>query len=423
MINAFYIAMAALFVAMWSAEFGRQLCGKSTLIEGDCQGERITGKTAGAVFCLAILFRVLLYVCGAVIYLMNSEATGFSLQEYLSCWNHWDGPHYLELAEKGYANCVENGQHLFLVFFPLYPWMVRIFHFFCRDWQAAGLLVSTMAYALGCAFFYACLAEEYGKDVAEKSLVLLSVSPFAFYFGAAMTESLFFCLISAAFFLIKRHRWLWAGIIGILCALCRAQGVIILGVGVVEFLVTYPPVRYLREKKLGEFLRHVFTKVIFLFLVPLGNLIYLGINRAVEGDPFRFVKYQREHWYMGPAFFTDMLNEISSRLLSETTANTVKACIWLPEFIAFFLAFLALYYGRKRHPLKYTAYLFVYVMVNYSVTWLISGGRYMLCAFPMYMIAGEFVHRHPRLYPWLIAVSSMLMTVYLSGYFTWRQVM
>lgn len=423
MINVIYVAMVAVFVATWFVEFGKQLCGKNAARQEGSQGEKVTAKTVAILFGLAILFRLLLYVCGAVIYMINSDATSFSLRDYLSCWNHWDGPHYLELAEKGYGNCVENGQHLFVVFFPLYPWVVRIFHLFCGDWQAAGLAVSTIAYAVGAVFFYVTLTEEYGKDVAEKSLVLLSVSPFAFYFGATMTESLFFCTISVAFFLIKRHQWFWAGIVGIFCSLCRAQGVIILGVGAVEFLVTYPFLQYCKEKRLGEFLRHVFTKAIFLLFVPVGNLIYFYVNYVVEGDPFRFVTYQWEHWHLKPTFFTNTLREISSYLFSPTATNTIKACIFLPEFIAFFLAFLALYYGRKRHPLKYTAYLFVYTMINYSVTWLISGGRYMLCALPMFVIAGEFVHRRPKVYPWLVAISAVLMTIYMSGYFAWKQVM
>ena len=53
-----------------------------------------------------------------------------------------------------------------------------------------------------------------------------------------------------------------------------------------------------------------------------------------------------------------------------------------PELILFVIAIVLLAYGLTRHPLKYTAFLLVYTLVNYSVTFLISGGRYMSCAFP-----------------------------------------
>ena len=449
MIYFIYVAVVGLLIVYWFLEFIRQLSKKNGMPEEVAEeaaadapeevaekltqetaeetsgqaAKAVTLRTAAKIFGLALLFRLLIYLCATIIYMMFRDGIGFSFQAFFECWAHWDSPHYLDIAEKGYANCIENGQHLFLVFFPLYPWVVRLFHLICPSWQLAGMLVSTICFAIGSVFFYATLAEEYNEDIAEKSLVLLCVSPFAFFFGAAMTESLFFCMVSIAFYLIKRHCWLGVGLVGMLCSLCRAQGVIILGVAGVEFLLTYSPVRLAREKKLGTFFKYVFTKGIFLLLIPVGNLIYCYINYVVEGNAFQFVIYQREHWHLSPTFFTNSLNEIVSYLTNPTASISMKACIWIPEYLAFVLSMAALAYGIKRHPLKYTAYLFVYTMICYSVTWLISGGRYMLCAFPLFMIAGEFTHRHPKLYPWLISLSSFLMAVYATGYFLWKQVM
>ena len=62
-------------------------------------------------------------------------------------------------------------------------------------------------------------------------------------------------------------------------------------------------------------------------------------------------------------------------------------------------------------------------MINYSVTWLVSGGRYMLCALPLFVILGELVSRHKKVYPWLIAGFSILMAIYLGGFFAWKSVM
>ena len=417
------ILMALGFLILWFLRFDKELCGKKDAPLDAETKKAVTFRTMAIVFGLALLFRVLIFLCGGIIYYMHLADKVVTLNGYLSCWNRWDAPHYLEIAQYGYEHFVDKGRHLFLVFFPLYPWAVRVMHFVCHNWQLAGILTSMVAYAVGAAFFYATLAEEYDAETAEKSLVLLSVSPFAFYFGACMTEGLFFCVLAISFYLIKKHMWLLAGVVGILCALCRMQGVIILGVGMVEFLVTYPPFQYFREKKALPFFKAFFTKAIFLFLTPLGTLCYLFINYSIEGDAFAFVKYQREHWYLSPTFFTNCLAEITGYLRNPNTQPTLKACMFLPEVIFFFLAFVALYYGVKRHPLKYTAFLFVYVMINYSVTWLISGSRYMVCALPLYVIAGEFIKRHPKAYPWVIAISMFLMSVYATGYFFGKQVM
>ena len=417
-----YILMALGFMVLWLIRFGIELCGGSLQTRKE-EKKRVTVKTMAIVFGLALLFHALIILCGGLIYCLHLAEDAASLEGLLSCWNRWDGPHYLEIAQYGYEHFVNEGRHLFLVFFPLYPWMVRVMHVLCRDWVVAGILVSTIAYAVGAAFFYATIAEEYDAETAEKSLILLSVSPFAFQFGACMTEGLFFCLLAISFYLIKKHRWLLAGMVGILCALCRMQGVIILGVGMVEFLVSYPVIRYIREKKVGVFLKAFFTKAVFMFLPLIGTFVYLMINYSVDGDAFAFVRYQREHWYLSPTFFTNCLSEITGYLVGSGYEPSVIVGSFLPEVIFFFVAFLALYYGVWRHPLKYTAFLFVYVMVNYSVTWLVSGGRYMLCALPLYVIAGGFVKRHPKTYPWFVAISSFLMSIYATGNILWKQVM
>lgn len=419
--NIILILLVGGFAFLWLTDFWKLLCGKGR--ELSYQTSRIGKKKAPILFGMALFFRILVFLCGFFLFCMLSEGTKFSFSDYLSYWNRWDGPHYLDIAQKGYFNCIENGQHLFLVFFPLYPLLTWIAAFWCGDYLVAAILVSFIAFALGAALFYMTLSEEYGEEIAKISLVLLSTSPFAFFFGAVMTESLFFCLLSASFFFIKRHKWLPAALVGILCSLCRAQGVIILGVYALEFLEQYPPIPYFREKKGGEFGKALVTKAVYMLLIPIGTIIYLWINYRVEGNCFQFVIYQKEHWHLGPTLFINTIREISSYLFSPRTTMTHKIGMWLPEFFLFFLAFAAMYYGRKRHSIKYTAFLFVYTMINFSVTWLVSGARYMLCALPLYVIAGEFISRHKKAYPWLIAVNSMLMMVYLMGFFLWKSVM
>lgn len=386
-------------------------------------GEKANRRDILEIFTMAILIRLAIYLVSFVYMFIASDETTFTVSNFLETWNRWDAPHYIEIAQNGYGKWESEGRHLFLVFFPLYPWMLRIIHLFISNWEAACLVLSSLSYAVGCCFFYATLSEEYNKSIAYKSIVLLSVFPFAFFFGAMMTESLFFCTISMGYYFIRKHNWLAVGLVGILCSLCRIQGVIIMGVAGVEFLITYPFFKMYREKRLKEFFHAVFTKGIFLLLAPIGNLIYLYINYRVEGNPFQFTVYQSEHWYHKTTYFTNCISEILSNIRNPETTNTLLMCIWLPELICFLLAVILLIYGLKRHPLKYTAFLLVYTLINYSVTFLISGSRYMNCAFPLFIISGEILDHHPKWYPWVTAVSAMLMTLYMIGYFQWKQIM
>lgn len=386
-------------------------------------GEKATYKDLLWVAVFALAFRIGIYLISIVFFMISSDAATYSLQEFLDSWQRWDAPNYISIARGGYTEYQEEGQHLFLVFFPLYPWLLKFVHIFIPNWQIDCLVLSTVTYAIGCCFFYATLCEEYTKEIAQKALVLISVFPFAFFFGAMMTESLFFCTMSMGFYFIHRHQWLAVGITGILCSLCRVQGVLLLGVAGVEFLLTYPPITLFSQKKGRQFFKYVFTKGIFLLLIPVGNLIYFYINYEVEGDPFQFSVYQREHWYHSTIWFTKSVSEVLNNAISPTTTNTMKLCIWVPEITLFILTIVLLFVGLKRHHLKYTALLFVYTLINYSVTFLISGGRYMSCAFPLFIILAELLDKHPKVYLLLVSLSSMLMMIYLTGYFNWKQIM
>lgn len=371
----------------------------------------------------ASIFRIGFYIAGVAIAMIFSDDVKYSFSDFLAGWNRWDSQHYIELAQKGYANCIENGQHLFLVFFPLCPWLLKIVHFLVRDWQIAFLTLSTLTYCVGAVFFYLTVSQEYGKRTAEKALVLVSVWPFAFFFGGMMTESLFFMTLSIGFYFIKKHNWLAVGITGIFCSLCRVQGVLLLGVAGVEFLETYSPVIMWKEKKIGKFFKEVFTKGIFLLLIPVGNLIYFYLNYKVEGDPFKFQEYQKDHWYHEVANFNKGFGDVWRYLTDAGTTNSMKMSVWLPEVLIVVLMIIVLFCALKTQPLKYTAYLWVYTMVCYGVTFLISGGRYMLCALPLFIIAGNFLENHEKLYQLVVVLSTVFMMVFMAGYFNGKQIM
>lgn len=389
------------------------------------QGEPLERKEILQIFGIAFLVRIAVYVLGAIICIRSveyySQIGHFGFSEFLGSWQRWDAKHYINLADLGYQNYIENEQHLFLVFFPLYPWIVRIVHLFIRNWDVACLTVSVLSFCTGSVFFYGVIKEEFGRTIAKYSLVLLCCYPFSFFFGGMMTESLFFCLLSAGFFYIRRHKWFVAGVIGIFCALCRVQGILLLGVGMVEFFIAYRPLELLREKRFREFVTAFFTKGSWLFLTVIGNLIYFGINKSVEGDFFRFRYYQKEHWYHTTTYISNCISEILSYIRTAEHQNLIA--IWLPELVVFILAVVCIIYSLRRHPLRYSAFLIVYTVLNYSVTFLISGGRYMLCALPMFVILAQILEKQKWLCILLAAVSFSLLNMYFLLYMSGGQVM
>lgn len=391
------------FFGEMGADFHKNSFARWCQGEKSAKGEPLEREEIAKIFGIALLVRLAVYLLGVIICLRLQEGQ-FGFSEFLASWRRWDAEHYIKLADLGYQDYIENGQHLFLVFFPLYPWVVRLFGLVIKNWDLACLTVSVLSFCIGSVYFYGVIKEEYGRKIAKYSLLMLCCYPFSFFFGGMMTESLFFCLLSAGFFYIRRHKWFAAGVIGIFCSLCRIQGILLLGVGLVEFFVTYRPVELIREKRFKEFLKAFFTKGSWLFLTVIGNLIYFGINKSVEGDFFRFRYYQKEHWYHTTTWLSNCVSEILSYARGGGRQALIE--IWLPELVIFVLATVCIIYSLRRQPLRYSAFLIVYTVLNYSVTFLISGGRYMLCALPMFVVLAQMFEKQKWLLIWFATISA-----------------
>ena len=63
--------------------------------------------------------------------------------KWATLWTRWDATHYLKLAEKGYV--AKGDGRTSIVFYPLYPWLVRAVRFLCRSYFGAALIVSGAA--------------------------------------------------------------------------------------------------------------------------------------------------------------------------------------------------------------------------------------------------------------------------------------
>lgn len=429
----FMNAIFTLFTAIWFFRFLIEMGVPkkykiSRLFQSttDYNGERLTREDVLRVLFFAFLIRILIYFASVLIYMVQSDfllhTPVFSRNDFFNLWTKSDAQHYLDLAEKGYAACTEitewsgREEPLFLVFFPLYPWFIRFFHLFLNNYVMAAFAVSIISFCVGCVFFYGAVKEEYGTSIAEKSITLLLLYPFSFFFGGIMTESLFFCLISAGFFYIRRHKWPIVGLIGILASLCRIQGAILLGVGMVEFLVSYQPIQMIREKQFKDFLKHFFSEAVWLLLIPIGNLLYLWLNYQITGNAFQFTVYQKNHWYHTTTWFTNCVTEIMHYISGPTSDTTLL--IWYPELILFFVAAILFLYSLRTQPLKYSAYLLVYTLINYSVTFLISGGRYMLNALPLFFFTAALLDQHKMLYKLLCFASALLYGIYFTAFLT-----
>lgn len=371
----------------------------------------------------AIGFRLLIGLIYYFIVAKLGQTARPSFGDWLEGWNRWDANHYLNLAKLGYREYQEEGQHLFLVFLPLYPLLVRVVGTLVSSMGLAAILISSFTYVFGCMYLYRLVKEDYGERAAIFAVISYSVFPFSFYFGAMMTESLFFLLAVMFIYYLKREKYLLTGILGILCCLTKLQGGFLFFVAVVEVFDKYKVFSLLKAKDLKEIWRKIFVPLFKCAIMVLGVIAYLCLNYVVERDCFAFMTYQREHWThtLGPIWNT--VKYMTEYLRSDPTGE-ISLCIWWPQVILLSLQTLAVIYAiiKKFRP-SYIAYIIIFCLVTYSSTWIISGGRYTLTTIPLFILAGVIFSKHPRIGALVCGGSFVLMIQYLCAYFKWMPVM
>lgn len=378
----------------------------------------------GKIFLTALAFRGVVYLFSVcVMAIMGDYPQGIHFSDFLEAWKRWDSAHYINIAENGYAGAVENGEHLFLVFYPLYPWMMRTLALFFRDFRLCGILISMVCYGVGSVFFYRITEEEFGSYAAKNAVILIGIFPFAFFFGSIVTESLFFAFSATFLYYLRKHNWLKVAFCGFFACMTRVQGLLLCFAVLVEIFHAYNGIGLLKDRNWKDFVQKIIRPGCICATMLLGFAIYLLVNQSVEGDPFRFRYYLKDHWNqsLGPVW--DTFRYVKDYAV-DGWDTSVGMCLWVPELLLFFgyLAMIGLGIYRKFRPM-YLAYLVVYFLLTYSATWLLSAGRYTLNALPVFMLSGDLLSHHEKWKTPVIVLSAMLMALYMIAYYSWKQVM
>lgn len=385
------------------------------------RGEPFTRRDGAAAAAwglgtLALAYAACVLYCG----IFREEV---SWDAFSRAWKQYDAWHYIGLAEQGYSGYLENGRPLFVVFFPLYPWLMRLLHLLIPDYHLCGFLISGAAYVGSCCVLARLTAEEFGRGVSKMSLAFLSAYPFAFFFASLHTEGLFLLLSLCCFSSIRRHRYPLAGLFGALAALTRMQGVLLALVAFAEYCTTEHPVDKLKNRQWPELWRDLWGKLFWMAVMGTGTLVYLGLNHAVTGNCFQFTVYQRERWNQGTSFFLSSLSKLWHGFLHPSEGYEFVAwTTWGPQLVLFVFCLAALLYAVRRMPPVWTLYFVICIYLNYSLNNPLSCGRYIACAFPLpaaLAIAGQ---RRPQAARFFLTAFALLQGVFLMAYFASRHV-
>lgn len=373
------------------------------------------------IFAAAVLFRFLVYGLSVMIMLTfeNYEA-GYTLENFLDGWHRWDGINYIRIAGEGYGYLVE-GKPLFLVFYPAYPYLIRLLNLLIPNIDLCGMMISVFAYAGGCCMLYRLMCIDYREEAAKHAVVLISIFPFGFFFGAIMTESLFFFVSVTTLYYIRKHQFAKAAFWGAAACFTRSAGMLLAVALLTELCVSFHPIQLIKQKRYKEIREKTATGFFSCLGMATGSLAYLGINYDVAGNPFQFMIYQKEHWNqeMGSVFNT--INYLWYYFKSDLRTSNAMT-MWGPQLVLLFISIAAIIYGIGKLRITYTVYLILYTLLTFSLTWLLSGGRYTCCAVSLFMIGGIWLEKHKKLKEGVYIFSAMLFAFFLTAYHTWKSV-
>ena len=374
------------------------------------------------IFLLGAGSRVGLLLAGMVAAMLLSDG-GLTWEGAFQQLQRWDAAHYIHLIEEGYQGYTENGQHLFLVFFPGYVWAARLLRLVIPSTALAGTALSCLCYGGACCYLYRLAGEAYNGRVARDALLYMSLFPFSFFSGLVMTEGLFLLATTGACWYAWRGKWLAFGLFGALAALTRMTGLLVIAVGVIRLLEAYRPLEPPVGKSLGRCWKPLLLRLPLTLLPAVGTLLYLLLNLWVDGDPFAFASHQ-EHWHQGYLWISQVVEYIG-RYLGDNLGSSFGWAVWAPALALFVVGLALLYWAalRKGHPAGLLAYGFCFFVATYSLSWLLSAGRYLSTCFVLFLFLAKLTQRRPALRAALLGGEGVLLGVYLCAFLAGAQVM
>jgi hypothetical protein len=146
----------------------------------------------------------------------------------------WDCYWYLGVAEDGYDTIARHwgtGAGANWAFFPALPLLIRTVHDLTGlAWNHSAILATQTIY-LGSLFLFHAYAQQIAPasrpDFPRYATLVLVVWPYSIYFASPMSEALFFPLSLAVLLLMRRDRWIAAGLVGAVLSSSRIVGVLV----------------------------------------------------------------------------------------------------------------------------------------------------------------------------------------------------
>jgi hypothetical protein len=336
-------------------------------------------------------------------------------QDFVDALSRWDSDWYEYIADNGYF--YDETRQSAVAFFPTYPLAIRVVTVAVADTTVAGILVTLAAMVGSAIVLYQWAIDRVGVVAARFSLLALAVYPYAFFlYGHVYSDALFLLVAAGAFLAYERGHPFVAGLLGVAATAGRPVGIAV-AVGLVVLVLE-------RRGVLGDAVRpwtwpstawwrRLAATDGWVLLAPLGLLGYLAYQWWRFDEPLAFVQTQQNEGWSHEADLDTLLKTTVWRVLPDIGPEYTYATLILQTALSIAAVLLLVPVWRRFGP-AYGLYTSVVVLIAVVPSPNFIGmGRYLVAAFPLFVLAGAWAER----WRWLAVagvIVSYPMLVYMA---------
>lgn len=223
----------------------------------------------------------------------------FPGHNWIDGWVRWDSFWYESIvdAQQRYLPPQMSNAN----FFPFYSWM---------SWLAAlpfralldrehaffvgALLVSSASFILGLKAVDRVTTSLAGRDVADRTVWLIAVFPFSFFFTAVYADALYFCLCAWSLTFAYERRWQAACLVAAFASMTRIPGVALFPALGLEYLRQHPP----SSRGVGAtgWLPVIKKAWLLTAILAIGPIVIASYYQLRYGNPLEFLHARQVGW-------------------------------------------------------------------------------------------------------------------------------
>jgi mannosyltransferase PIG-V len=345
----------------------------------------------------------------------------------------FDGNWYAGIAASGYDWEGSFDRQQNMAFFPAYPMLMRAAGALTGALNrtvspeqrlfrltGCGIVISIAAF-LWAAWYFARLSSELLEDEhARGALWLLAAYPFAVFFSAAYTESLFLLSAVGAWYSLRHRQFVAGSLWGLLAGLARPNGFFLsVPLGLIALGLRDGPGGSRTNKDAGQargsWQFPDVRQVVTASMPVLGMLAFTVYLYSRTGEWFAWAKM---HAAWGRTFSA----EVPLAGVTRATNSLLDLIVMRPydalNLFGLTFAIVMLWPVWRRLGLAWVAFILINMVPPLFAGGLLSIGRLSATMFPVFLALAATLP--PRSIPAVAAAFAMMQGLVAALFFTWR---